>query len=702
MSVIKKILPSKCYLCLTPNHDRMQKSITLVLILISSFSYSQTLLEQFLTHPTESGFIASKDGKNLAWVLNDRGKRNIVVKVGSELPKLITDYQQDDGQEITQLAFSPNGLKLLFVRGGAPNRAGQNPNPASLAEGAEQWIYFKDVGTKSAPAKIVAGNSPVFYRDGLKFLFAKGGQIFESTLEVNAVPKPLFLARGHNYHPQFSPNGNEVLFISDRGDHSFVGVYSLISKTIKWISPDITRDDLAVWSPDGKSVAFIRMPGVKIGELENFTNGTPFSVVVTEVESNLTKVIWKSPAADGGFAQGYSSTPLAWVTANRILFHSEHTGWNHVFSINPDGSDLKDITPGDGEVESFVVDPAGQNIYFDGNREDINRRHIWKSNVISGNPVAVTSGEGIEMYPTFGGNELYCLKSTFNTAKVIARVDEAKKATVPLFPQKMTAFNSSLFVKPEAVTFKAADGTLIHGQLFINRSIPNKRAGIVYMHGGPTRQMLLGFHYSDYYSNAYAFNQLLANQGYVVLSVNFRNGIGYGRDFRMTKNQGPRGATEYQDIVAAGKHLQTLPEVEPTKIGLWGGSYGGYLTAMGLARNPELFKAGVDLHGVHDWSFDGQDATNGWGLQKSESDLAKKSSPVADLSKWTGPVLMVHGDDDRNVNFQQTVDLVEKLRAKNVPLELLVLPDEVHGFLRYDSWSRIFTASKDFFDRKLK
>jgi dipeptidyl aminopeptidase/acylaminoacyl peptidase len=680
----------------------MQKITTLVFIFISSFSFSQTLLEQFLTHPTESGFVASKDGKNLAWVLNDRGKRNIVVKLGTELPKLITDYQQDDGQEITQLAFSPNGLKLLFVRGGAPNRAGQHPNPASLAEGAEQWIYFKDVGTKSAPAKIVAGSSPLFFRDGLKFLFAKGGQIFESTLEINAVPKPLFLARGHNYHPQFSPSGNEVLFISDRGDHSFVGVYSLISKTIKWVAPDITRDDLAAWSPDGKSVAFVRTPGVKIGELENFTNGTPFSIVVAEVESNLTKVIWKSPAADGGFSQGYSATPLAWVSANRILFHSEHTGWNHVFSINPDGSDLKDITPGDGEVESFVVDPAGQQIYFDGNREDINRRHIWKSNVISGNPVAVTSGDGIEMYPTFGGNELYCLKSTFNTAKVMARVDEAKKATVPLFPQKLVAFSSALFAKPEAVTFKAPDGTLIHGQLFINRSIPNKKAGIVYMHGGPTRQMLLGFHYSDYYSNAYAFNQLLANQGYVVLSVNFRNGIGYGRDFRMTKNQGPRGATEYQDIVAAGKYLQTLPEVESTKIGLWGGSYGGYLTAMGLARNPELFKAGVDVHGVHDWSFDGQDATNGWGLQKSESDLAKKSSPIADLSKWTGPVLMVHGDDDRNVNFQQTVDLVEKLRAKNVPLELLVLPDEVHGFLRYDSWSRIFTASKDFFDRKLK
>ena len=680
----------------------MKKLLVFIFLGATAPGFAQTLLEQFLSAPTESGFVSSKDGKNIAWVSADRGKRNIVVKTGTDLPRFVTDYPADDGQEISQLAFSPNGLKIIFVRGGAPNRAGQNPNPASLADGADQAIYFKDIGNKSAPAKIVSGNSPIFFRDGLKFLFSKRGQIFESTLEINAEPKPLFLARGSNSRPIFSPNGNDVLFTSDRGDHSFVGVYSLISKSIKWVAPDVTQDQLPVWSPDSKSVAFIRMPGTKIGELENFTTGTSFTLMVAEIESGILKAIWKSPGLDGGFAQNYSANPIAWTSTNRILFHSEHTGWNHVFSINNYGSDLKDITPGDGEVESFVVDPTGQNIYFDGNREDINRRHIWKSSVLNANPSAVTAGEGIEMYPTFAGNEVYCVRSSYNAPKVVARIDESKKLAVPVFPQKLVSFNASLFVKPEAVTFKAPDGTLIHGQLFVNRTIATKRPGVVYMHGGPTRQMLLGFHYSDYYSNCYAFNQLLANQGYAVLSVNFRNGIGYGRDFRMTKNQGPRGATEYQDVVAAAKYLQGLAEVDPSKIGLWGGSYGGYLTAMGLARNPEIFKAGVDLHGVHDWSFDGQDATNSWGLLKSESELARKSSPVADLSKWVAPVLMVHGDDDRNVNFQQTVDLVEKLRAKNVAVELLVLPDEVHGFLRCESWSRIFTAAKDFFDRKLR
>ncbi|MFQ5627898.1 MAG: alpha/beta hydrolase family protein, partial [bacterium] len=249
-------------------------------------------------------------------------------------------------------------------------------------------------------------------------------------------------------------------------------------------------------------------------------------------------------------------------------------------------------------------------------------------------------------------------------------------------------------------------GLDIHGQLFLpkNAKSGSNKPAVIFMHGGPIRQMLLGWHYRGYYANTYAMNQYLTNSGYVVLSVNYRSGIGYGRAFRRAENQGPRGAAEYQDIVAAGKYLKNRPEVDPKRIGLWGGSYGGYLTAMGLARNSDLFAAGVDLHGVHDWAFR---ATNfsrggGWGLQGEELlKLAFQSSPVADLSKWRSPVLFVHGDDDRNVLFQQTTDLVQRLREHDVPFEILVFPDEVHGFLRHENWLRAFHAAANFFDRFL-
>jgi dipeptidyl aminopeptidase/acylaminoacyl peptidase len=679
----------------------MKKLIAFLLLIAVTETYAQYSLEQFLSHPIESSFASSPDGKTIAWVINDKGKRNIMVKTGSDLPRMITDYQQDDGQELSQLVFSPNGTKLLFVRGIAANRAGQHPNPASLADGAEMAIYYKEISSKNPPVKITQGSSPVIFKDGIKFLFSKGGQIYESPMDINANPKLLFTARGYNVSPVFSPDGNEVLFTSLRGDHSFIGIFNTLRRTIRWIAPDVTNDEFPVWSTDGKRVAFIRKPGTKMGQLNDITSGVKFSVLTADAETGLANMIWKSTADDGGFAQE-ASTPLAWTSTGRILFFSEHSGWNHVWSMNESGGDLKDITPGNGEIESYVLDPTSKFIYFDGNREDIDRRHIWKSDVANGNPVAVTAGENIEMYPGFAGNVLYAFRTTINSAKTLVRVDEVTKAIIPVTNQKSTTFNNAGFVKPEQVILKAADGTTIHAQLFIDRTKTGKRPGVVFMHGGSHRQMLLGFHYMDYYSYSYAFNQYLANNGYAVISVNFRTGIGYGRDFRRAKNQGPRGASEYQDVVAAAKYLQTLADVDASKIGLWGGSYGGYLTAMGLSRNPEIFKAGVDVHGVHDWSFDGQDATNYWGILANEKELAVKSSPVGDISKWIAPVLMVHGDDDRNVNFQQTTDLVEKLRDKNVTVEMLVLPDEVHGFLRYDSWKRIFENAKDFFDRRLK
>jgi len=680
------------------------KHTCLVLMLLAATSTFAQPLEQFLSHPIEYNLATAADGKNLAWVINDKGKRNILVKTGTDVPRLLTDYQVDDGQELSQLVFSPNGTKLLFVRGSGANRNGQNPNPASLAEGAEQAIYYKEISSKSPPAKITVGNSPVFFKDGIKFLFSKGGQIYESPMDINAVPKLLFSARGSNGSPRFSPDGNEVVFVSDRGDHSFIGIYNLIRRNIRWIAPDVTIDEFPVWSPDGKRIAFIRKPGIKVGELGNLTGGERFSICVADAETGRTSVIWKSPADDGGFSQYYPNTPLAWTTTGRILFFSEHSGWNHLYSMTDTGADLKDITPGNGEVESYILDAAQKFIYFDGNREDIDRRHIWKSDVTVGSPVAVTSGEGIEMYPTLAGNVLYAFRSTANTSKTLVRIDETTRSMVPVYGQKLVTFSPTGFVKPEQVIFKAADGTTLHGQLFINRSLSSVRPGIVFMHGGPIRQMLLGFHYSDYYINCYAFNQYLASQGYVVLSVNFRSGTGYGRDFRRAKNQGPRGASEYQDVVAAATYLQSLQQVDKTKIGLWGGSYGGYLTAMGLSRSPEIFKAGVDIHGVHDWAFRAREFSpgGGWGIGSNDMDVAYKSSPISDLSKWTAPVLVVHGDDDRNVLFQQSTDLVEKLRDKSVPVEVLILPDEVHGFLRYESWKRIFEASKDFFDRNLK
>ncbi len=675
--------------------------ITLLVANAVSLQSQSFTLEQILGLPVASAPVVQ--GDRVAWVVNHRGLRNIYMVAGGGQPVKLTSYAEDDGQEISSLTFAPDGKRLLYVRGGSRNRQGESPNPASLADGVDQGLYIIDLDKREGPVRLTDGSGPSFSPDGTFILFHRRGEIVKLTGNPGqSVEKPLFTARGGTPTPVCSPDGTEVAFTSDRGDHSFVGVYTLATSKVRWIAPDVTNDVLPDWSPDGKRLVFIRQPGKKFEELDNFVGGVKFSVVVADALTGKGAAVWTSPADDGGFAQEYPHPALKWTKSNRILFFSEHTGWLHVHSMNPDGSAMTELTPGNCEVESFALNADHKTMYFDNNCGDINRRHISKVSVTGGAVEPVTR-EAIEMYPVVGSEKLYFVQSSFRNPKSLAWVSLTGTRAGSHIATETGLNAPEKLVEPKAVVFKSADGREIHGQLF-SPGGTIKRPALIFMHGGPVRQMLLGFHYMDYYSNTYAFNHYMASKGYIVLSVNFRDGTGYGRDFRRAPYQGPRGASEYQDIVAGAKYLQTLPEADPNKIGLWGGSYGGYLTAMGLARNPEIFKAGVDLHGVHDWAMRAKyfSPGGGWAIGEDDMALAYKSSPVADLSKWTSPVLFVHGDDDRNVLFQQTTDLVERLREKKVPVEVLILPDEVHGFLRYESWLRVFEAASEFFDRRLK
>jgi dipeptidyl aminopeptidase/acylaminoacyl peptidase len=270
-------------------------------------------------------------------------------------------------------------------------------------------------------------------------------------------------------------------------------------------------------------------------------------------------------------------------------------------------------------------------------------------------------------------------------------------------------FPQDALVKPERITFTAPDGTVVHGQLFKSPARSSEaRPGVIFVHGGPPRQMLLGWHYMQYYSNAYAVNQYLAAHGFVVLSVNYRLGIGYGRAFQHPDHAGMAGSSEYQDVLAGGRFLQTVPGVDPKRIGIWGGSYGGLLTALALSRNSDVFAAGVDIHGVHDWSRSLGDriarAQSRYekGDREEAMHVAWESSPDAAVATWKSPVLLIQGDDDRNVAFQQTVDLERRLTEYGVPHEQLVIPNEIHDFLRAQSWRRVDEATAEFLTRQLK
>jgi dipeptidyl aminopeptidase/acylaminoacyl peptidase len=270
-------------------------------------------------------------------------------------------------------------------------------------------------------------------------------------------------------------------------------------------------------------------------------------------------------------------------------------------------------------------------------------------------------------------------------------------------------FPTAQLIVPRAVTYRASDGLEIHAQLFDARpNVAGRRPAVVFVHGGPPRQMLLGWHYSDYYTNAYALNQYLASRGYIVLSINYRLGIGYGHDFHRPANAGAQGASEYLDVKAAGEYLRSLPNVDSRRIGIYGGSYGGFLTALALARDSDLFAAGVDIHGVHDWTTERARGLMNRDRYEEPPDLQRaletawRSSPVSSIASWKSPVLLIHGDDDRNVRFSQTVDLVQRLRRAGVAFEEIVIPDDTHHWMRHANAVAVNAATAEFFDRKLQ
>ncbi len=666
-------------------------------------------IEDVLSAPFPYDLIAAPSKDRVAWVFNQEGRRNIWVADGPEYrPRKITDYREDDGQQISQLQFSPDGEIIVFVRGGAPNRKGEYPNPTSNPEGAERAVWAVRIKDGSI-WKIGRGTTPRISPDGKKVLLSFRGKIYIAPLDGSAPARPLFKIRGSNYSYVWSPDGSKIAFVSRREDHSFIGIYDFKKKKVKWLIPDVDLDVHPVWSPDGRKVAFIRFPGMKAGEFFPWKGAIlPFSIWVVDVKTGKAKKVW-SVDKGGGFAQYYNRNPLRWAAWNRLVFYSEHEGWMHLYSVDIETGKAICLTPGEYEVEHSTLTPDRKTVIFSSNKGDIDRRHLWAVSVKGGPLRQLTSGKGIEWSPVVppGSGRIVLLCSTARQPAAPAVIPltggKPKLIAAHLIPSR---FPMKKLVEPKQVIFKAADGMVVHGQLFMPRDAKpgDKRPAVIFMHGGPIRQMLLGWHYSSYYHNAYAFNQYLASKGYVVLSVNYRSGIGYGVAFREAPNQGPRGASEYQDIVAAAKFLQSLPEVDPLRIGLWGGSYGGYLTALGLARDSDLFAAGVDLHGVHDWSLRARRRNGGGWAIKGEKlmELAYRSSPIAYIDSWTSPVLFIHGDDDRNVDFIQTTDLVQRLRQLGkAHVETLVLPDEVHAFLRHSSWIKAYKAAAEFFDRFL-
>ncbi len=695
-------------------------------------------LEQVMSSPFPSNLVAAKHKPRIAWVFDARGERNVWVADAPDFAaRQVTAYHGDDGQAIGGLQLSPDGKTLVYARGAELNGGGHVANPGSALKEPKQQVWALDLDKSGAHPRLLGDmNCPEedcaniqISADGKSAVWAGKDALWIAPLAAPSAPdsakgvaQKLHELQGESSDPRWSPEGRQVAFTLGRKGHSFIAVMDVgadqAARSVRYLSPSVDLDQMPRWSPDGRQLAFVRAEGRENRRPIIPVTPQPWAIWVADAASGSAKEIWHSGTTEESSLPASEEASFDFADGGRILFSSEHSGHNHLYSVSIIGGDTPTLlTPGDFDVEDVMLTEEGQRLLYTSNQfstdpRDQDRRHIWSVNLNGDGParppLQLTRGEGMEWTPVEVQKEIVCLGSTATTAAMPYHVTALGREAVAA--QAIPAdFPSAELVTPQQVIFKSAGGYTIHGQIFVPRD--RNRLGsapgpaLIFTHGGPSRQMMLGFHYMYYYHNAYAENQYLASRGYVVLSVNYRLGVMYGRAFRRAPNSGWRGAAEYNDVLAGAKYLQSLPIVDKKRIGLWGGSYGGYLTALGLARNSDIFAAGVDFHGVHDWSVflpRWENLATAAPDAREANKLAYESSPVASIATWKSPVLLIHGDDDRNVGFNQTEDLAQRLRHQKVPFEQLIFPDDIHDFLLWKNWVHAYKATGEFFDRNLK
>eukprot|EP00041_Stephanoeca_diplocostata_P027435 m.754396 g.754396 ORF g.754396 m.754396 type:complete len:837 (-) comp23175_c0_seq31:333-2843(-) len=809
--------------------------------------HSNNVLEGMLSFTGRSqlaGFETANGTRLAAWVETTQGKDNIFVAKarntgGFSAAYPVTNFTEDDGSSIALFGFFSESV-LHFSR-----RATSDANPSHYRIPHDGGFYAASTDKvlsvdfiTSMPVSSVA-NGVAYWATSVPRIGVPAGNLGSRKYNAAALVSAPLAANGRSLlspgeNPiiilstkhgsiddfTFSPDHSIVAIVNNRGDHGFIGLFSLTNGTvIHWIAPTHDTDVAPTWSPVGNKIAWRReysMLGENARDVRCLNHGycgdaagPAYAIMVADVAiDNIRATVTSGNVSElhrdvtFGYpdsSAGYGSRGIHWQSAGgHVVFACENSGFMQVCAAPADGrSTSRVVSSASCDTQAYIV--VGDFVYMTHNCDLVDSLGIARVSILgetgvvsvvkatattvsgmsaSGGNLVVFGASGVA---TMGSRSkqavratLVFFQTTWNTsASVVACIDDdggtdsvrrpdgvnayaschstklqALSKTRRLFGLHSTASVPQL-VQPKLVTFPSLDGTLLHAQLFEPPAVSSVGAhrtntggsnaaasGVIFTHGGCQRQMYAAYHYDNTYAALYALNQYLATEGHTVLSVNYRGGPGYGVKFRAANNSGWQGASEYQDVLAGALWLRQ--HVGTDAIGIHGLSYGGLNAMQAVSRNSDVFKASVANAPVVNWiselrydedyvygagaPFDllgrpgnplfralpiepSTDRANPNWLSHSQTnqELAWKSSPAAYLDNISSPLLLIQGDSDSEVDFEETLGVARALRLRGYKgFSSLVFPDETHGLSRFENQLTAAQATADFLTKHLQ
>ncbi len=637
-------------------------------------------LEEFLSIKSLGKWNWSPDGTLIAYIWNDGGVTDLwLTEPGGLGPKKITrakegvaDFQWLPGAS-RLFVIVDNGLYLVWADGRQPAKP-----------------ILKATGKLSGLSCSPEGSTLAFGWDGKACLYdVKSGSLKQLNLQEQVVQ-----AYGADGIVQWSPSGAKFAYsFKDAENYQQVGVCEADGKVL-WKSHGAASLKDLCWF-DEEHLYFVKP--LEFGSaadlmLLGFSNEKPELEVLMHLKGS-------------GKGTLLSTKALPSPDRSKVLFLLENDGFAHHYVMDRVKSSFRQVTFGECEDFGHAGDeavwlPDSSGFLYSSNKDARGQRHIFRHCLDTGTDEKIIGLSGTNSVPKLASTRkiafVHC--DAYRSMDIWVSDFDGTGPAQATFSMPETLTSDKQYV-PEEVSFKSAGGLTIYGYLMKPRNIPegSKVPAIVWCHGGPIRQMRPGWHPLPDYALFHGFNQYLVQQGYVVLSVNYRGGVGYGRDFRQAIYN-KMGVDDVADVVNAGKFLKSLPFVDPDRVGVWGLSYGGYMTLHSVTQYPDVFRCGVNIAGIWDFAQYTRWAEGiygkGTGLFKvylggepeAAPELYAQASPVTFLANMKEPLMSLHGTADANVDFEQLDRIVEDCVKHGKHHEAVYYPGEVHTFAKRVTW----------------